>query len=60
MITKIGSLLDKELANVQGNEDICSDILGNQKSKILENRLSIPNAKYSGWKEGWFLTWSRS
>jgi hypothetical protein len=39
MITKIESLLDKELANVHANEDICSDILGNQKSKILQDRM---------------------
>ena len=44
IISKIESLLDKELANVQKNEDVCSDILGNQKSKILE--YSILSTKY--------------
>jgi hypothetical protein len=43
MITKIESLLDKELANVHANEDVCSDISGVQKSEILEDRMSILN-----------------
>jgi hypothetical protein len=49
MITKIESLLDKELAKVQGNEDICSDIFGSQKSKILEDRISSPGPTRKSW-----------
>ncbi|GHT97452.1 hypothetical protein FACS1894126_1530 [Alphaproteobacteria bacterium] len=58
MITKIESLLDRELAKVQGNEDVCSDIFGSQKSKILEDRISsaIPDPTQKGWMKapgGW-------
>jgi hypothetical protein len=59
MITEIERLLDKELANVRGNEDVCSDISGSQKSRILEDRISSQDTNYGGWKEGWTLTWSR-
>ncbi|MDR2782137.1 MAG: hypothetical protein LBB21_06860 [Holosporaceae bacterium] len=49
MITKIESLLNKELAKVQDNEDICSDIFGSQKSKILEDRISSLDPTHKDW-----------
>jgi hypothetical protein len=59
MITKIESLLDKELAKVQGNDDVCSDILGSQKSKILEDRISSMDSINKAWSltVGWTKRW---
>jgi hypothetical protein len=48
-IAKIESLLDKELTNVQTNGDVCSDISGVQKSKILEDRISSTGTIHKCW-----------
>jgi hypothetical protein len=58
MITKIESLLDEKLAKARGNEDVCSDIFGSQKSKILADRISAVNkVDERGW--GWELSWNK-
>jgi hypothetical protein len=55
MITKIEGLLDKELANVKANNEICSDVLGAKKSELLSDRISAPDAVDGEWclSVGW-------